>query len=188
LSICESKSNLLICCWPILVKMARNEIVSKIAPQEIMLSAADAWISGCSYQEILNIFEAAKAVMKTEKREAKMTMLNVVDFADSALGYDAMLIIGALADIIEGSFENEALSLELRSLQSSLKLGLNSDFQKLAYTKGYTDRELCKAIEKFYDDNGALTDSIDPGIFKRDRPFLNDFLKQFPTYFSKLSI
>lgn len=188
LSICESKSDLLICCWPILVKMARNEIVSKITPQEIMLSAADAWIRGCSYQEILKIFEAAKAVMKTEKREAKMTMLNVVDFADSALGYDAMLIIGALADIIEGSFENEALSLELRSLQSSLKLGLNSDFQKLAYSKGYTDRELCKAIEKFYEDNGALTDFIDPGIFRRDRPFLDDFLKQFPTYFSKLSI
>lgn len=188
LSICESKFDLLICCWPIIVTMARNEIVSKISPQEIMLSAADAWIRSCSYQEILKIFEAAKAVMKTEKREAKMTMLNVVDFADSALGYDAMLIVGALADIIEGSFENEALSLELRSLQSSLKLGLNSDFQKLAYVKGYTDRELCKAIETYYEDKGALQGAIDPGIFRRDRVFLDDFFKKFPTYFSKLSI
>ena len=188
LAICDDNFDLLNCCWPLLLKMSTSEIVSKIQPSDIMKKSASAWINGRSYKEILEIFLSNGAVVKTEKKSTKINMLNVVDFADSGLAYDSMLTVGALADIVEGSFNNAALAEKLRSLQSSLRIGLNSEFQKLAYAKGYADRELCKAIEQFYADNGGVPDSFDTGFFRRDRAILVDTLKSFPTYFSAVPV
>ena len=188
LLICESTRDLFNCCWSLLLAMSKSKIVSKIQPTDVMKKCGIAWISGESYKNILKIFVSNMAVIKTEKRSVKVSMLNVVDFTDSGLGYDAMLIVGALADIVEGTFQNEGLALKLRELQSSLRVGLDSEFKKLAYSKGYADRELCKAIEQFYDDNGGVPDNFDPGFFRRDRKFLNDMLNSFPTYFSTIPV
>lgn len=184
LGICDDKFDLLRCCWPLLLQLSRSEIVAKIQPAESMLQCAIAWIRGESYLDILKLFTLQSAKVKTEKRASKITMLNVVDFTDSALGYDATLIIGALADIVEGSFDNSNLALELRALQTSLKVGLDSDFQKLAYAKGLADRELCKIIEKRYAENDGIPENFDSGFFRRDQVFLSQVLADFPTYFS----
>lgn len=188
LIICESIVDLFNLCWSLLLNMAKSEIISKLQPPEIMKACGRAWITGASYNDILNIFLAGKAVVKTAKRSTKVSMLNVVDFADSGLAYDSMLIVGAIADIVEATFDNEELTKKIRSLQASLRIGLSSEFQMLAYAKGYADRELCKAIEAYYEDNGGVPNNFDAGFFRRDRLFLNDMLKEYPTYFSKITM
>lgn len=188
LSICGSGVELFDCCWPLLLSMIKSEIVSKIQPQEAMKACGIAWINGLAYKDILLLFQSSGAYIKTEKRTAKVSILNVVDFTDSALAYDSMLIVGAIADVIEGTFNNNDLVTKLRALQASLRIGLSSEFQKMAYLKGYADRELCKSIEKYYEENGGVPLNFDPGFFRRDRIFLNNMLDAFPTYFSKIPI
>ncbi|MYM88929.1 DEAD/DEAH box helicase [Rugamonas sp. FT82W] len=188
LAICDSDVDLFKVCWPLLLSMSRSEVFSKLQPVDSMRTCGLAWITGSSYKEILTLFESSGAVVKTEKRSTKVSMLNVVDFTDSGLAYDSMLIVGAIADIVEATFENEELSKKLRTLQASLRIGLGSEFQKLAYARGYADRELCKAIEMHYEEHGGVPNNFDVGFFRRDRPFLSSMLEEFPTYFSKVSL
>lgn len=186
LALCFNMNELLQCCWPLIKEMALRDIVNRIFPESAVLAMANGWIDGKSYRELHNIFLSSKAYSQAPKRKMPIKISTVVDLADGAMAYDSMLIVGALADIVDGSFNNETLAGELRSLQLSLKLGLKSNFEKWLYSEGYADREICKKITEAFSLHGADLDDVDYQTIKRNPELLKKVLVDFPSYFSEI--
>jgi POLQ-like helicase len=186
LTICEEPSDALKVCWPLLLQLASSEIVAKLKPEVSLLQATLGWINGKSYADLLNEFTSANSFIQTLKSTRAVKMSHVVDFTDSALAYDAMLVTGALADIVENTFNNPVLTELLRKLQQSLKIGLSNDFEKWLFSKGFVDREICKQIRKAYDAAGLRTEGFDYRILRENQEILEQVLEQFPYYFSQI--
>jgi len=186
LNICDKPSELLQVCWPLLGELATSDIIFKIKPQNTLLSAALGWIDGKSYAHILGKFVAQNSYIETPKSQRAVKMSHVVDFTDGALAYDAMLVVGALADIVENTFDNADLAILLRKLQQCLKIGLGSDFEHWLYSKGFVDRELCKAVRLAYDAAGIKTEELDYRILRNNPDILEQVLNDFPDYFSQI--
>jgi len=172
------------CIWPLLLDVCRNELFEKLSPLEVVLESSCLWISGASYSEIFNFMDKQKIKYQAGSQSRKVTMDQIVKFTDNTLGYDAMLIVGALADLCEGKYDNEELEEELKHLQNSLKLGLSDDFELWLYSKGYVDREICKHLAKAF-----ISAEVDLKNFKNDVLIKNTELVQkelvnFPTYFT----
>lgn len=184
LALCEKPSDLLTECWTLITEIITTGLIKKIHPEESLLKVAQAWIAGDSYTELLKIFSSHDAFSQAEVNQMKIQMPHVVEFTDGVLGYDGMLIIGALADIIEGNSKNEKIATMLRSLQESLKIGLGSNFEKWIFNKGYADREVSKFIAKSYSMNGISWEVPDYKILERESHILNTSISNFPSYFS----
>jgi hypothetical protein len=186
LTICDKPSELLQVLWPLLVDLAASDIVFKIKPQDSLLPAALGWIDGQSYAQLLGKFVAQNSYIETPKSTRAVKMSHVVDFTDGALAYDAMLVVGALADIVENTFNNGDLTIVLRKLQQCLKIGLGSDFEHWLFSEGFVDRELCKAIRLAYNIAGIKTDGFDYRILRDNPEILEQVLSDFPNYFSQI--
>lgn len=170
--------------WPLLLDVCKNELFEKLSPLDVVLESSCLWISGESYSEIFNFMNKKKVKFQAGTQSRKVNMDQIVKYTDNTLGYDAMLIVGALADLCEGKYDNEELEEELKHLQNSLKLGLSDDFELWLYSKGYVDREICKHLARAF-----ISAEVDIKNFKNDVLIKNTELVQkelinFPTYFT----
>lgn len=188
LALCQSQADLLEYCWKLIDEMIPSGLNKKIRPERSMPHIALEWIKGTSYADLLKIFSSYGAVSQAKVKQTKIKMNHVVDFCEGVLGYDSMLIIGALADIVEGDLGNEEISGLLRSLQESLKIGLGTDFEKWLYSKGFADREVCKVIAATYIANGVNWTVPNYKILQEQPHVINAILDGFPGYFSSFKV
>lgn len=171
------------CIWPLLLDVCRNELFEKLSPLEVVLESSCLWISGASYSEIFNFMDKQKIKYQAGSQSRKVTMDQIVKFTDNTLGYDAMLIVGALADLCEGKYDNEELEEELKHLQNSLKLGLSDDFELWLYSKGYVDREICKHLAKAFISAEVDIKNFKSDVLTKNTELVQKELVNFPTYF-----
>ena len=176
------------CIWPLLLDVCKNELFEKLSPLELVLEASCLWISGASYSEIFIFMDKKKIRYQAGTQSRKVTMDQIVKYTDNTLGYDAMLIVGALADLCNGKYDNEDLEKELKHLQNSLKLGLSERFELLLHSKGYVDREICKLLSKTFHECGIEINDFDNNILKENRELLSRAISDMPTYFSNIAI
>jgi hypothetical protein len=115
-------------------------------------------------------------------------MDHVVDFTDNALGFEAMLYVGALADIFEGKEWSDELIDKTRFLQSSLKLGLSTELHFWVYRMGYVDREVCKLISERLVSSGVKEDVVDYKALEKYEDEISEILSTLPSYFSNFEV
>jgi POLQ-like helicase len=174
--------------WPLLLDVCRNELFEKLSPLDMVLESSCLWISGASYSEIFNFMNKKKVKYQAGTQSRKVNMDQIVKYTDNTLGYDAMLIIGALADLCNGKYVNEDLEEELKYLQNSLKLGLSGNFELWLYSKGYVDREICKLLSKSFHESGVNTSNFESNILDKNSGLVSRVMFEMPTYFSNISI
>jgi superfamily II DNA/RNA helicase len=172
------------CIWPLLLDVCRNELFEKLSPLEMVLESSCLWISGASYSEIFNFMNKQKIKYQAGTQSRKVNMDQVVKYTDNTLGYDAMLIVGALADLCNGKYENEDLEEELKHLQNSLKLGLSDNFELWLYSKGYVDREICKQLAKAFISAEVNIKNFKNDVLIKNAELVQKELANFPTYFT----
>lgn len=184
----DTSEKLLISFWPLLEALSDHSLVAKIRPSEVLIDFSCAWIRGVNYHNLLILLSNKEAYLKANTKERAITMDNVIELADSAIGYGAMLITGALADIIEGKSQNKELADSVRFIQSRLKVGLSSQLEIWLFSKGFVDREVCKLIS-----DKLIVVGVDPNNFSHK--ILDDYkcqlaevLSSLPTYFSYINL
>ncbi|WP_350998684.1 hypothetical protein [Shewanella sp. TB7-MNA-CIBAN-0143] len=118
----------------------------------------------------------------------KVNMDQVVKYTDNTLGYDAMLIVGALADLCDGKYENEDLEEGLKHLQNSLKLGLSDSFELWLYSKGYVDREICKLLSRSFNEGRINIANFENNILDENSELVTKVMSKMPTYFSNITV
>lgn len=99
-----------------------------------------------------------------------------------------MLIIGSLADIIEGRSLNDTILAYARSLQNQLKLGLSDEFHMWLYGQGYADREVSKFIANGLEKVMIGKNIIDYKVLKSNPETLAQALSKLPTVFSEIKV
>jgi POLQ-like helicase len=188
LELADTSEKLLIAFWPLLEMLSDNSLMAKIRPSGVLVDFSCAWIAGVSYHNLLLLLKKKNSYYQANTQKRAITMDHVVDLADGAIGYGAMLITGALADIIEGKSLNNELVERIRFLQSRLKVGLSSRLEIWLFSKGFVDREVCKLIS-----DKLIALSVDPNEFSYK--ILNEYsdqlaevLSALPTYFSELNL
>ncbi|MCJ8351734.1 DEAD/DEAH box helicase [Moritella sp.] len=174
------------CIWPLLLDVCKNDFFEKLSPLDLVLEASCLWISGASYSEIFNFMDKKNIRCQAGKQFRKVTMDQVVKYTDNTLGYDAMLIVGALADLCNGIYDNGDLEEKIKHLQNSLKLGLSDDFELWLYSKGYVDREICKQLAKTFISAGVNVDNFQNNVLLENAELVQKELVNFPTYFTQV--
>ena len=129
-----------------------------------------------------------KIKFQAGKQSRKVSMDQVVKYTDNTLGYDAMLIVGALSDLCSGIYDNADLEDRLKHLQNSLKLGLSDKFELWLHSKGYVDREICKQLAKTFVLADVDTDNFKNSVLVENLDLLQKELEKFPTYFTQIKI
>ncbi|PYC06843.1 hypothetical protein DMX04_03240 [Pseudomonas koreensis] len=187
LEFCDSPIELLDSCWPLLSKFANTKIVSNIRPDDKSIEIAKLWCKGESYHEIFTYAKTNNIKIQAKSRLYSITQEHIVDFC-TALSYDGMLIIGSLADIIEGRSLNDTILAYARSLQNQLKLGLSDEFHMWLYGQGYADREVSKFIANGLEKVMVGKNIIDYKVLKSNPETLAQALSQLPTVFSEIKV
>ncbi|MFM2579819.1 DEAD/DEAH box helicase [Vibrio fortis] len=169
--------------WPLLCEYTEHSLLERIVPSETLLDTAKLWISGVSYFEIHQYIKnsEAKYLTKTQKRE--ITTDQVIELCDNALGYKGMLIIGAIANLLESGYEQDDAAERFKFLQTSMKLGVGTKFQHFVYSQGVPDREVSKAIEQAYLNLGMDTESYGYDTLKINKGIVDSVLDSLPSCF-----
>jgi hypothetical protein len=143
----DSTSDMLSAIWPLILLLCPRSAAHKYAPEDLATKMALAWITGTSYADILAIAKDAKGYYKAGKQKRTITIDHIIEFTDKLLGYETMLLVGGIADILEAKSQMSSESFVLlRQLQGSLKYGLETTLEISLYTGGYPDREIVKSI------------------------------------------
>ena len=152
-------------------------------PEEVLLDFAKNWIAGASYIQLLQFLQDRNAYYQAGTQRRLIKMDHVIDLTDSALSFDNMLFMGAIADIAEGKGLTEEAVKRLRILQTRIKLGLSNDLEIWLYTQGYVDREVCKLLSSSLGVAGVPMANFDYKILKKHFQIVEDCLSPLPSYF-----
>ena len=180
----ESTEDLLRLSWPLLEIVGGSTLIMKIQPAQMRVELAERWISGASYAELHDCAMANEVYVAAKTRRHNITMEHIVEFTDNGLGYEAMLVIGALADILEGL--NEAIEVvdAVRLLQARMRYGLCSKLDLWLYQEGYVDREVCKRLSAFLSDHGIDVERFEHDVLDTNKDEIERVMAEFPTYFN----
>lgn len=186
LEVSESPEDILRIFWPLIFRLNKNKIMSKIQPVNVLQDFSQGWISGSSYCELYTLLIERKAHYQANTQRRRIKMDHVIDLADSALSFDAMLFVGALADVLEGREFADDVVNRVRILQTRLKLGLSSSLELWLYSKGFVDREVCKMLASALVANGIAEEGFDFKILEQNAQVVDSMLLELPSYFSAI--
>jgi len=183
LGLSESCEDVLNVVWPIVMQLSHGSIGHKIMPENLSLEIALKWISGQSYISALEYLVLSKGHYQAGKQKRKLTIDHVIEFCDKFLGYEAMLYIGGIADILEAKNALEDCVGCLRLLQARLKYGLGTEFEIGLYSSGYPDREVVKMIVA--EIQKVHSEKINKELFDNSQHLVASILARMPSYFSR---
>ena len=171
--------------WPLLCNLVDSKSLDCIEPRAGTLELAKKWCSGDSYSELL-IFSVEQGFeYSTAKRSASLTIDQIIELCDNVFGYQMMLVVGAVADLMESQEVDENLISKIRRCQASIKLGFNSGLEHFFYSKGIVDREICKDLKStLVEMFGYESEEFPFDLFDRERALFDLVLLQYPSYFS----
>jgi hypothetical protein len=147
---------------------------------------AKGWLSELSYTELVSEVKSQSIGYKWGKKLIDVSIDHVIDLADKVLGYDCMLIVGAIADVIDGMHgHSDDISTNLRTLQKAIKYGLSKPLSIWLYENKFADRELCKHLTGELERQGVDPFNFKYDLLDNDAQAVKAILTQYPSYFSK---
>jgi len=186
----ESLGGTLAYIWELVLSLCKNEKIHKyksikeLEKDETVLTFAKNWINHMSYHELASDLINQGAGYRWGKSHRKITIDNAIELADHILGYDCMLIIGAIADVIEGIHGEVKVCRTLRDLQKAVKYGLKNPLSIWLYEKGLSDRELCKELSASLLKEGVDKDTFKINTLEQHSDLVKTIINKYPSYFS----
>jgi hypothetical protein len=168
--------------WPLATAVTQSKVLGKLLDDGAGLHIAKQWLAGVSYIDILDEANEREYKILAGSQERNITISNVLDICDSALSYNIMLVVGAVADLMESREELTSQAEQVRMLQRSLKLGLSSNAEHWFYSKGLADRAICKHLSDTVMTRGDEA-RIGDGFFENNKHYIEPFLAEYPTVF-----
>ena len=129
--------------WPLFLRFVRNSMFTRCNPPEPLLGLAERWIDGNPFNHLLEHLTAENCRFGNRHP----VMENIVDICEAGFGFDGMLIVGAVAEMLTilRPDQTEAADL-LRQLQKQIKYGLSSPLAITIYELGFADRVISQEV------------------------------------------
>ncbi len=169
--------------WPVIEELGMDNNLGKLLGEGAGLYIARLWCAGTSYQKILSESDKSSFKFKAGKQQRKLKMENIIDICDSCLGYDAMLIVGACADLLENMFSVPDIAELFRRLQASLRVGLGDELEKWLYSKGLADRVIARDISDVIRSAEQPIAYLDESVFEEFKDRITNRLNHYPSVF-----
>ncbi|WP_405128435.1 DEAD/DEAH box helicase [Pseudoalteromonas sp. PB2-1] len=179
----HSLEKLLEIIWPVIEDLGMNNNLGKLLGEGAGLFIARLWCSGISYQEILRQSVQNGFKFKANTQQRRLKIENIIEICDSCLGYDAMLLVGACADLLESIYAIPDTSDSFRRLQASLRVGLDDELEKWLYSKGLADRIIARDIGNIIRNAEQPIESFDTSVFEKFRDRISERLNHYPSVF-----
>jgi hypothetical protein len=182
----ETEEELLGLIWSCAVKHIQNDNFRKWRPLESLAVLARGWIKGESFGSLHDAMIAAGAKIGLKSRTRSPKVEHIVEMGESALGFDAAHVLGAIVDIcgLVRPGDEEAPVPLLHKLQKRLKYGLPSESAVVLYEAGFSDRVLSIELASVIGDatnRSAMTLSL-----RRLRAEVVSALRRYPRYYSRV--
>ncbi|EKK7176082.1 DEAD/DEAH box helicase [Vibrio alginolyticus] len=169
--------------WPVIESLGLNNSLGKLIGENAPLFVAKQWCSGVSYSEILQQANTDGFKFRAGSQQRNLKIENITNICDGALGYEAMLIVGACADLIESLFGNPLLADSVRDLQLSLRVGLADHIAKELYAIGLADRAVASIVSDRLVKSGAEVSEFGKRLAEVHRGVIEPELQKFPSVF-----
>ncbi|GMO32418.1 MAG: hypothetical protein Ta2B_13310 [Termitinemataceae bacterium] len=146
----QNETSLLDLLWNKILEILKEGYIGKLNNSENMRLVLDAWISGKSYSEILNIISENGITRKWGKSTPhKIVIYDVVNFCDNTFAFDVCLIINSILEFLNmKGDENVDVMLLFQSLQRRVKYGLPDEISIALYELGFCDRIISQDIKR----------------------------------------
>lgn len=89
--------------FPLVERFMEGSDLLKIDPPRVRPNFAKLWINGVSYHEILVSLQEAGAFVRAGTKKYELTFHHVVDICEGEFGFQGMLVVGALAELLESN-------------------------------------------------------------------------------------
>ena len=184
----ENDNELFSVLYPIIEKYIDGETLNKVSIQEARKSTALSWMIGKSYYEmLLDLYKVNAKIMAGSQRR-KITLAHVVDICDGELSFDGMLILGAIAEILESDakFVDTTIPDSIRLLQKRIKYGLPDSLSVRIYELGFSDRVIAQKLGKYMATKNAPDNDMLIQEIKNSMDDLKSIVSRYPVYFSEV--
>ncbi|EGR0083342.1 TPA: DEAD/DEAH box helicase [Vibrio vulnificus] len=169
--------------WPVLEHIGMDNSLGKLIGEGAGLSIAKQWCSGVSYNEILLQANRDGFKYRAGSQQRNLKIENISDICDNSLGYEAMLIVGACADLLENLLGNPPLTEPVRQLQMSLRIGLSDSLATELYALGLADRVVAADISAILTDSGENLTGHTKEVVIAHRQIIEQQLRKHPSVF-----
>lgn len=114
----------------------------KMSKPDLALVVAQMWLDERSYEEIHA--ELRHHDLRMGGNNRKVSVDDVVEMCESALGYELAMLIATMADSMEGV--DDRLSKALALLQRQIKYGLEDEASLAFFEAGFADRKVAAVL------------------------------------------
>jgi superfamily II DNA/RNA helicase len=169
--------------WHLLKETFINKTNIKIINIDNLKPVIDAWITGVSYFELMNIFYQNNLKMKWGNKTREVKIDDVVDICDNKISFDGCLVLSAIYEFAAQDIEaNQNLMLLLQKLQRRLRYGLPNETSVSIYELGFCDRVIAqdmKSVLNIYsNDKLEIIHAI-----KIKRDLVLNCISKYPAYY-----
>ncbi|MBI5649314.1 MAG: DEAD/DEAH box helicase [Chloroflexi bacterium] len=188
LRICANHEELLSKMWSLMSQNIHNNTFKKCTPSEMLQEFAVKWMEGVSFGGLLEFLESRNVKIKTARQSRNLKLEHIVDICENALAYDGMLLIGAIAEVIEiaGTENTSGLIRDFRELQKRMKYGLPSSTAINLYEVGFADRVVSLELS-FMIGTELLLKSDVISALKASKQRVLMVLEKYPRYFTHIA-
>ncbi|GAB3051722.1 DEAD/DEAH box helicase [Virgibacillus ainsalahensis] len=185
---CETIEELLKVLWPLFSENINNSVFNKCERPEVLKDIALGWISGKSYEELLNIFKEKNIRIVTKKQRREVKIDHVVEICENAFSYEGMLLVGAVVELAETLIDiqdDENIFDNLKILQKRLKYGLPNLLSIMVYELGFADRVISLSLSSVLKVSGVPKSKRKlKKMIKNKEKEIRENISPYPSYFT----
>jgi hypothetical protein len=147
LRLAGSDEELLDAIWPAILRFSRNSLLQRLRPQSIIRGLAGHWLAGQPFLGLHVSLTSAGARIGDGTHARVPTEETTVELGENAFGYDAALILGAVAEMAAVTSMDDIEFIErMQQFQKLFKYGLPSNTAVLLFEVGFADRVIAQAL------------------------------------------
>ena len=175
--------------WPSIDARIHNATFQKLGSRSDRRGVARRWIRGRSFGSMIAPLIEDDLRLGSGARPRKLTVEDLVEIGENALGFEASHIVGAITELSELVSDDEEPNAEvlqlLRLLQKRLRYGLPDGVPLLVYEAGFADRVVALELAELLPGLSSR-DELRDAMRERD-PDVDELLSTWPSYFVQVA-
>lgn len=190
LSFLSTEDQLFEALWPLFVNLSSEKILVDTIPLETVIALAKNWISGMSYEKMLDILTKKNAKYPYGAQMRVFKIDDVVEICEHTFGFEFSLYLAAINEAFLANDVTEDERLEFSGmtelLQKRLKYGLSSKTAVSIFEIGFSERVVAQKISEAIPWGVVNSSAEARELIRENKDEVRTVLEIFPSYFSMI--
>ncbi|MBP9708282.1 MAG: DEAD/DEAH box helicase [Oligoflexales bacterium] len=178
----DNREELLAKLWEVILRFLPDSKIQKLTKRKASLEIVKMWVNGDSFAEIHAYLVQIDCKYKSGSQHRKLNVQFVVDICEGDISFEAMLIVGALIELVEADddLSDTLVPNALKGIQKSLRYGLLSGDEVKLYEMGYADRVVAQSVYQIF---SFQNKTVSKNSIREHNEEIKDVLRNYPSYF-----